>query len=118
MLLSAKSISKVRYVSFSGQSGWKLTVVSLTFIAKMEYQLDVVAILIVSRARIIIPSAWIKGLSFNNIFIGGFPKYEDQVIFYSTNPTKQPNFQLPLRSETIFNHQEGCYQARILRGFG
>lgn len=79
--------------------------------------LKVAVILKQSRTRIKVYPKWIMDVDYQAVFNSGMKKSDDRIIFYSPDPDSAPNFELPV-SEVFDATIDGCYVARVFRGFG
>lgn len=82
-----------------------------------------VAVLKCSKRKLIIPIQWLYGFNVTATFNFGFNHNVDHLIFYSPNEFANPPFGSEkkvlenLRND-FHEDEDGCYYARILRGFG
>lgn len=65
---------------------------------------------------VVVPVDYIYELNFAKTFNNGINRNQIHLMFYSNDPTKKPNFQLPV-SDEFDASTDSCFDVKLLRAF-
>lgn len=83
---------------------------------EIQYDLYFAAFLNEPKKNVLIPDYWCDTFDLAKSINSGLNKNENQLIFFSVDLNKIPDFTLPVR-RTFDPESDGCYFGKIVRAF-